>query len=82
MDTMTWEQLFGPVTGKLNPRHKLGTEFSEWRVLDNDTWFNGYEYATGSKFRVFESENFGHVVFDQNSKTPNGEIPGKFSHRF
>lgn len=82
MHIMTWESVFGPVTGKRNPRHKLGTKFSEWRTLEQHTWFNGYEYAAGSRWRAFETENFGHVVFAPGTVTPNGGIPGRHSHRY
>jgi hypothetical protein len=81
MDTMSWHDLFGPVTGKLNPRRRLGSEFAEWRTLDKDTFFNGYEYAAGSQFKVFESQDAGWVVFKRDSVTPNGNTPGRFIHR-
>jgi len=79
---MTWHSLFGEPTGKLDPKRKLGKPFSEWRILDEDTVFDGIPYAKGSKYRVFESENFGHVYFHIDSKCPDGTTPAKHWHKF
>ena len=82
MHFMTWDSIFGPVTGKRNNHRKLGSKFSEWRTLEHDTMFDGYKYAAGSRYRAFESRDFGHVIFAPDSKTPEGHTPGKFWNKF
>lgn len=86
---MSWEDIFGPIGQNLTSaqrgarRRRIDRENADWRTLDKDTNFNGYEYAKGSRFKAFETENFGFVVFERStSKTPDGKIPGKFIHRF
>ncbi len=46
-----------------------------WQTLDNDTFLNGIVYATGSLFKVFETTNFGWIVFGPDTKTADGNIP-------
>jgi hypothetical protein len=70
---------FGPVTGKRNPR--LRFDRAVWRTLDEDITFEGIRYAKGSRYKIFESENFGHVMFAPETLTPEGSTPGKLNHR-
>lgn len=79
MNFMKWEDLFGRATGKRNPRRTLKN--ATWQTLTGDTWFDGIEYAAGSRYKYWEGENFGFVCFDSNSRTPQGHIPGRFIHR-
>lgn len=48
-----------------------------WQPLSEDTYIDGQEYAAGSMFKVFETTNFGWIVFDGNTKCPNGNIPNR-----
>lgn len=80
MKIMTWESLFGPITGKQKPH--LSLKNAKWNTLDEDSNFDGIEYAKGSQYKFFETTDFGFVVFSRESKTPSGDIPGKFWHRY
>jgi len=80
MKTMTWESLFGQITGVRNKKRNLDN--AKWVELEEDTWFDGIEYAKGSFYKIWETEDFGWVYFRRDSKTPKGETPGKFWHRF
>lgn len=79
MRVLTWEAIFGPMTGIRNKRRSL--EKAIWNTLTEDVWFDGYEYAKGSKYKFWEGKDFGWVIFDKDSKTPHGNIPGKFIHK-
>ena len=48
-----------------------------WQTLTDDIWLDGCEYAKGSQFKVFETTNFGWIVFEPETKTPSGNIPDK-----
>jgi hypothetical protein len=48
-----------------------------WQTLTANTWIDGCEYAAGSQFKVFETTNFGWIVFGPETKTPDGNTPGK-----
>lgn len=48
-----------------------------WQTLADNTWLDGCEYAAGSQFKIFETTNFGWVVFGPETKTPNGNVPNK-----
>ena len=48
-----------------------------WQTLAADIWLDGCEYAKGSQFKVFETRNFGWIVFDKATRTPDGNVPGK-----
>jgi hypothetical protein len=78
--TVGFEYFFGPITGVRNKKRTL--QNAQWETLPMNIWFNGYEYAVGSEYKRFESENFGYVVFSPDAKTPDGSIPGKRIHRF
>jgi len=80
MKILGWEELFGQSTGKRNKKRSL--EFAVWKTLEEDTWFNGIEYAKGSRYKIWETENFGWVAFAPDSKTPDGNTPGKRIHKF
>lgn len=80
MEVKSWEKMgFGPITGKRNP--KLSLKDAEWQTLEEDTIFEGIAYAKGSRFKIFETEDFGHVVFSPGTLTPSGEVPAKLLHR-
>lgn len=50
---------------------------AQWQTLSNDTFLDGSCYAQGSQFKVFETTNFGWVVFGPETKSPNGHVPNK-----
>lgn len=77
---MSWDSLFGPITGKKNPRRTLKN--AEWRTLEEDTFFDGMAYAKGSQYKVWETDNFGWVCFHHDSRTPDGNKPGRFLHKY
>ena len=80
MEHMTWKSLFGSPTGKRRPH--LHRSKAIPHTLPADTTFNGYTYAKGSVYTFFETQNFGWVVFQLGSKTPEGHIPGRLIHKF
>jgi hypothetical protein len=56
----------------------IGMKDAFWQTLEDDSYIGGCEYAKSSPFKVFETTNFGWIVFDsQKTKTPDGNIPGK-----
>jgi hypothetical protein len=63
--------------GKHWNKKNIGIGDAKWQELKEDTWLGGYEYAKGSQFKVFETTNFGWVVFRPDTKTPTGQIPGR-----
>jgi hypothetical protein len=52
------------------------------QTLTENTHIGGIEYAAGSGFKVFETQNFGWICFKPDSKTPDGKIPGKLIHKY
>lgn len=50
---------------------------AKWQQLNESTWIDGIEFATGCKFKVFETTNFGWIVFSPGSKTVDGNKPGR-----
>ena len=69
---------------KTHLRHKqhwnkrmIDMQNAVWQTLAEDTWLDGCEYAKDSQFKVFETSNFGWIVFGPETKTPDGNIPGK-----
>ena len=58
-------------------RKLIGLPAAIWQTLDDNIWLDGCEYAKGSQFKVFETANFGWIVFDKDTKTPAGNTPGK-----
>ena len=58
-------------------KKQIRMEDAVWQTLDSDTFLDGIEYAKGSEFKIFETTNFGFIVFGPESKTPSGDIPGK-----
>jgi len=54
----------------------------EWETLKEDTSIDGIPFAAGSRFKRFESANFGYVVFDSESRTPEGWVPGRRIFRY
>jgi hypothetical protein len=79
MNVMTWESLFGRMTGIQNKRRSLKN--AQWQTLAEDTLFGGQVYAKGSQYKYWEGRDFGYVVFHKDSKTPEGHTPGQFIHR-
>ena len=59
-------------------KRNIAMKDAAWQPLKEDTWLDGCTYAKGSKFKCFETTNFGWVVFDHDSRTPDGYLPGKF----
>jgi hypothetical protein len=55
----------------------IGLTDAVWQTLTEDTWIDGVAYAKDSQFKVFETSNFGWIVFHPDTKTPDGKIPGK-----
>jgi hypothetical protein len=79
MKIMSWDSIFGPVTGVQNKRRSLKN--ATWNVVTEDVWFDGYVYAAGSQYKFWEGKDFGYVAFHPSSRTPNGMVPGKFLHK-
>jgi len=52
-------------------------EKAQWETLEYDTLVDGIPFAAGSRFKRFETLNFGYVVFDREARTPEGWIPGR-----
>lgn len=50
---------------------------AKWQELSEDIWMDGSSYAKGSKFKVFETQNFGWIVFDKDTKTVEGNVPNR-----
>jgi len=48
-----------------------------WQPLEKDTYLDGCVYAKNSLFKVFETTNFGWIVFASGTKTSDGNIPNK-----
>jgi hypothetical protein len=57
-------------------------EDAKWQTLENDAHVGEGTYAAGSQFKVFETQNFGWVVFKTDSLTPTGQRPGRFIQKF
>ena len=55
----------------------IGLTDAVWQPLSDDTYIDGCEYAKGSLFKVFETNNFGWIVFHPDTLTPSGQRPGK-----
>jgi hypothetical protein len=50
---------------------------AKWQTLARDTYIDGITFAAGSKFKVFETSNFGWIVFGPESLTPSGNTPSR-----
>ena len=57
-----------------NKKH-IDMRDAQWQSLSEDTWLNGMSYAAGSQFKVFETTNFGWIVFAPGTLTAEGNIP-------
>ena len=82
---MGWADLFPHLNRSVasNKRRKVITlDKSEWHVLQHDTNFEGIDYAKGSMFKFWETEDFGYVSFHPSTKTPEGNRPGKLTHKY
>lgn len=55
---------------------------AQWQTLKQDTMIEGIKFSVGSRYKVFETKNFGWIVFDSKSVTPDGNIPGRRIFKF
>jgi hypothetical protein len=78
---MGWTDLF-PINHQRTGKIKHGLAKAEWHKLEHDTNFEGIDFAAGSLFKFWESQNFGWVAFHPSSKTPEGHQPGKFLFKY
>jgi hypothetical protein len=53
---------------------KVGMTDALWQPLSEDTWINGIMYAAGSEFKVFETRNFGWIVFKPGTLDGHGNL--------
>ena len=53
-----------------------------WQTSEDDTSLGNCSYAKGSQFKVFETQNFGWVVFAPGTKTPSGDEPNRCIHKW
>lgn len=53
-------------------KKQVGMTDALWQPLSEDTWINGITYAAGSQFKVFETQNFGWIVFAPGTKNADG----------
>lgn len=60
----------------------ISSENAHWQFLDDDTYIDGIPYSKNSQFKVFETNNFGWIVFHHSTKTVNGDTPNKFMHKW
>jgi hypothetical protein len=58
-------------------RKLVSSKDAVWQTLAVDIWLDGCEYAKDSQFKVFETTNFGWIVFGPETKTPDGNTPNK-----
>ena len=63
-------------------KKSIKLEDAKFQTLENDTYVDGITYAAGSQFKVFETANFGWIVFKADSLTPEGHRPGRFIHKW
>ena len=78
---MGWHDLF-PNMGHRTGKVKDTLAKAEWHKLEHDTNFEGIDYAAGSMFKFWETQNFGWVCFHPSSKTPEGHTPGRFLFKY
>jgi len=69
-------------TGQHWNKKLIHSEDAKPQTLAEDTHIGGIEYAAGSEFKVFETRNFGWICFRQDTKSPDGNIPGKLIHKW
>lgn len=50
---------------------------AKWQVLEEDTMISNISFGVGSMFKVFETRNFGWIVFHSDARTPCGDVPGR-----
>jgi hypothetical protein len=77
-----FDNFFGPLSSCDRGRKLKKLENAKWQTLEDDTIFQSIPYAKGSQFKVFETKNFGWVVFHQDTKTPEGHTPGRLIHKY
>ena len=46
-----------------------------WQTLDNHTFIDHWTFAVGSQFKVFETSNFGWIVFGPDTRLMDGSKP-------
>ena len=69
-------------TGQHWNKKMIMMEDAKPQTLKEDSHIGGCEYAAGSEFKVFETQNFGWICFKGNTKTPDGKVPGKIIHKW
>lgn len=60
-----------------NGRYARKLSDTVWQELERDTYLDNCVYAKGSKFKVWETSNFGWIAFHPDTKTADGHIPNK-----
>ena len=55
---------------------------AQMQTLKEDTKVEGVEFAKGSQYKVFETKNFGWLVFHSSSKTPSGGTPSRIIFQY
>ena len=68
--------------GQHHKKRYVRIEDAKPQTLSEHTHIAGIEYAKGSEFKVFETQNFGWICFKGNTKTPDGKVPGKIIHKW
>lgn len=66
-----------PYVGRSYRRSTPKMNKAKWQTLSEDTSVDGIPFAAGSEYKVFETSNFGWVVFSSTARTPSGDIPGR-----
>lgn len=69
-------------TGQHWNKKVIGLGDAKWQTLEHDAHVGEGVYAAGSQFKVFETTNFGWVVFKTDSLTPGGQRPARFIQKF
>ena len=78
MDYPSFEMFFKQhLRYKQHWNKKVSIKDAVWQPLSSDTHLDGCDYAAGSTFKVFETSNFGWIVFAPDTLTPKGNRPGK-----
>jgi hypothetical protein len=63
-------------------KKRIMMEDAKPQTLPENTHIGGIDYAAGSEFKVFETQNFGWICFKPTAKTPDGNVPGKLIHKW
>lgn len=71
---MTLETLFNTL-GKTKNGRIANMGNAEWKELPEDMWMEQWQFSKGSLVKVFETKNFGWIVFHASAKLTNGAEP-------